>query len=191
MEELLQKMSEYYPLSETTKAALLSLFQHKKIKKNDYLLRIGEVPKHYYFINHGLLAYYFIASNGDSIIKKFFAEHSLVASTSAVIQETPSQFAIVALEDCDYIQFPAAKFRALFDTHHDLAMFQLRYLEKNWVVAKENLEISLKYDTAKERYLRFLEEYKAIQNRIKQHHIASFLGITPTQLSRIRKELSL
>lgn len=191
MEELLEIMSGYYPLSQTTKEALKPLVQYKKIRKNDYFLQAGEVPKYYYFLNKGLAAYYFISKEGDTVIKKFFSNQSFVASTSAIIQEIPSEFSIIALEDCDYLQLPAKQFRALFEKHHDLAMFQLKYLERNWVVAKENLEISLKHEEAKERYLQFLEEYKSIQNRIKQHQIASFLGITPTQLSRIKKELNL
>jgi hypothetical protein len=64
----------------------------------------------------------------------------------------------------------------------------MHYLEKNWVVKKEPLEVSLKYETAKKRYLQLVEN-TSLYNRLKQHHIASYLGITPTQLSRIKKEI--
>ncbi|MCW3466057.1 Crp/Fnr family transcriptional regulator [Chitinophaga nivalis] len=186
---VLSKMDAYYPLSEACQQDLMSLFKYSTIKKDDYLLRMGTVPGYYYFIVKGLFAYYYIAANGDVIIKKFFAENSFVASTSALIEQKPGLFSIVALEDAEYIRFAAKEFRDLFRKHHDLAMFQINYLEKNWIVDKENGEISLKYETAKERYIQFLETYHDIQGRIKLHHIASFLGITPTQLSRIRKDM--
>lgn len=70
-----------------------------------------------------------------------------------------------------------------------MAFFHINYIELNWIVAKEPLEISLKYRTAKSRYFDFLDEYKPILPRLKQHQIASFLGITPTQLSRIKKKI--
>lgn len=85
--------------------------------------------------------------------------------------------------------YTAQAFRELLVKHHDLALFQIHYLEKNWVVKKEPLEIGLKWDTAKIRYIKLYENQKLYQ-RLKQHHIASYLGITPTQLSRIRKELN-
>lgn len=189
MEDVLAKMSEYYPLTDACKEELRELFRQDQASKNDYILRIGEVPKYYYFLQKGLLSYNYIAENGDTVIKKFFAENSFVASTAALIQQIPGLFSIQALEDCEYIRFSASKFRELFEKYPDLAMFQIRYIEKNWIVDKENLEISLKYETAKERYIDFLKEYAHLKNRIKQHHISSFLGITPTQLSRIKKEL--
>lgn len=71
----------------------------------------------------------------------------------------------------------------------DMAALYIRYLEIHWVVEKEPLEISLRYDTAKSRYTAFLQQFPALEHRLKQHEVASYLGITPTQLSRIRAEL--
>lgn len=126
---------------------------------------------------------------GNYIYKIFFEENSFVASTSAIIKNEPSDFSIVALEDCSVIKYPVKAFRELLEKHHDLALFQIQYLEKNWVVKKEPLEVSLKYETARQRYLLLLQN-KTLYNRLKQHHIASYLGITPTQLSRIKKEVN-
>ncbi|RQO32223.1 Crp/Fnr family transcriptional regulator [Taibaiella sp. KBW10] len=191
MTRLLTDMDAYHPLTADCKQALIPLFQQKTIAKNELLLTIGTVPKWYYYIEKGLFAYYYLADNGDMIIKRFFAEHNFMSSTAALIQQEPGLFAIVALEDARYIQFSAAPFRALFEQYHDLALFHINYLEKNWIVEKEHLEITLKYETAKERYVQFLNTQANIIPRLKQHHIASFLGITPTQLSRIKKSLLL
>ncbi|WP_306353787.1 Crp/Fnr family transcriptional regulator [Flavobacterium sp. '19STA2R22 D10 B1'] len=191
MKTIFEQMDSYYPLSEACKKDLATSFIKRNISKGDFLLKAGEIPKEYYFVNKGLFSYYYLAENGDMVIKIFFAENSFVASTSALIQQQPSLFSIYALEDSEVIQFSASEFRRLLEVHHDLALYHIRYIEKNWIVAKENSEITLKYETAKKRYLQFQQDYHTIEHRLKQHHIASFLGITPTQLSRIRKDLDL
>lgn len=116
-------------------------------------------------------------------------KRTFVASTAAIIKDKPSDFNIIALEDCSVIKYPVKAFREMIGKYHDLALFHIHYLEKNWVVKKEPLEISLKHETARQRYLQLLEN-KPLHDRLKQHHIASYLGITPTQLSRIKKDIN-
>ncbi|PWN71623.1 Crp/Fnr family transcriptional regulator [Chryseobacterium phosphatilyticum] len=184
----LEKVNQYYSLSEETTEALLNICTEEKYSKNDLLLEAGHMARFYYFLKSGLVGYYTIDENGDSIYKIFFEENSFVASTAAIIKNEPSDFNMIALEDCTVIQYPVKAYRELLEKHHDLALFHLYYLEKNWVVKKEPLEVSLKYETAKQRYLQLLEN-KSLHSRLKQHQIASYLGITPTQLSRIKKEI--
>ncbi|SHF77767.1 Crp/Fnr family transcriptional regulator [Chryseobacterium vrystaatense] len=188
MRELLEQINSYYPLSEETVGAMVNICTEERFRKNELLQEAGAVARYYYFIKSGLVGYYTTDEQGDSIYKIFFEEKSFVASTAAIIKGQPSDFNIVALEDCSVIKYPVKAFRELIVQYHDLALFQISYLEKNWVVKKEPLEISLKHETAKQRYLQLLEN-KSLYNRLKQHHIASYLGITPTQLSRIKKEI--
>ena len=68
--------------------------------------------------------------------------------------------------------------------------FQINYLETHWLLEKEPKEIGYLQFEAKDRYLTFLDDFNHIANRLPQYHIASYLGITPTQLSRIRKEIN-
>lgn len=187
--EFLKQINSYYPLSEETTAALMSICSKELYKKNDFLLESGNMARYYYFLQSGLIGYYTIDEEGNSIYKIFFEENSFVASTSAIIKNEPSDFSIIALENCSVIKYPVKAYRELLEKYHDLALFHIRYLEKNWVVKKEPLEVSLKFETAKQRYLLLLEN-KSLHNRLKQHHISSYLGITPTQLSRIKKEIN-
>ncbi|WP_293955173.1 MULTISPECIES: Crp/Fnr family transcriptional regulator [unclassified Sphingobacterium] len=188
IEKLLFEMNSYAPLSPATTEVLKTIFHVKQFKKNELILQAGEYAKYYYFVCKGLLGYYKLDADGNIIYKLFFDENSFCASTAAIIEEKPSKFSIVALEDVQLIQYSAKVFRELIATHHDLALFQLAYLEKNWVVKKEPLEIELKWKSARERYME-LYKNQSLFKRLKQHHIASYLGVTPTQLSRIRKEL--
>ncbi|SDI97378.1 Crp/Fnr family transcriptional regulator [Chryseobacterium jejuense] len=185
--EFLKQINSYYPLSEDTTSAMMAICSEEQYKKGDLLLESGSMARYYYFIQSGLIGYYTTDEEGNSIYKIFFEENSFVASTSAIIKNEPSDFNIIALEDCKVIKYPVKAYRELLEKHHDLALFHIRYLEKNWVVKKEPLEVSLKYETAKQRYHLLLEN-ESLHNRLKQNQIASYLGITPTQLSRIKKE---
>lgn len=167
-------------------ALLEALCHESSIPKNSSLLTAGSIPKHYYYVVKGLFAYYFLTDNGEKVIKKFFPENTFIASASALLTQTPGHFSIEALEDSVVLSIPADRFKALVAERHDIALFYINYLEKNWVIEKEMLEISSKSDDAKVRYATFLTSYATILPRLKQHHIASFLGITPTQLSRIK-----
>ena len=187
--EFLHQINTYYPLSEETTKALVEICSEENFQKNELLLESGSMARYYYVVKSGLIGYYTTDEEGNNIYKIFFEENSFVASTSAIIKNEPSDFSIIALEDCSVIKYPVKTFRELVEKHHDLALFQIRYLEKNWVVKKEPLEVSLKFETAKQRYILLLEN-KSLHDRLKQHHIASYLGITPTQLSRIKKEIN-
>lgn len=187
--EFLKQINQYHPLSDETIKALLNICTEKKYHKNELLLESGSMARYYYFIKSGLIGYYTADEQGDHIYKIFFEENSFVASTAAIIKNEPSEFNIIALEDCSVLRYPVQAYRELLAQYHDLALFQIHYLEQNWVVKKEPLEVSLKYETAKQRYLQLLEN-KSLHNRLKQHQIASYLGITPTQLSRIKKEIN-
>ncbi|HEY1194137.1 Crp/Fnr family transcriptional regulator [Flavobacterium sp.] len=189
MDQLIEKINSYHPLSADTANALLGICFTRVFKKNEIILQAGDVARYYYFVKSGLLGYYSTDEDGNDIYKLFFEENSFCASTSSIIEGTPSIFSIASLEDSEVILYPADKFRKLIIECHDLALFHIAYLEKNWVVKKEPLEITLKSETAKQRYLTLLENPKLLQ-RLKQHQIASYLGVTPTQLSRIRKELN-
>lgn len=190
MEDFLNEMDKYYPLSNDTKNEIKNISNVRKYKKNEFILQSGDLAINYYFVRKGLLGYYTLDKEGNIIYKIFFDENNFAASTSAIIEEKKTEFNIIALEEVELIVYSAQKFRELLLKYHDLALFHINYLERNWVVKKEHLEIDLKWETAKQRYLELIQN-KNIFNRLKQHHIASYLGITPTQLSRIRKEIKI
>ncbi|MDN3595951.1 Crp/Fnr family transcriptional regulator [Zunongwangia endophytica] len=188
-QRFIKAVQEYNILSQEAIAAFLGIVTPQIIQKGAIFLRQGQTPKSYAYIDRGLFSYFHTFENGDIVIKKFFSENSFIASTSALLQEKPSLFTIKALEETHVLVYQNSDFRVLLQKFPEIAFFYINYLEKNWVVAKEPLEINLKYESATIRYVQFQQEYKNIENRLKKHQIASYLGITPTQLSRIRKSL--
>lgn len=87
------------------------------------------------------------------------------------------------------ITFDYTEYKKLIYKHDDLKNFYIAYLEKQWIIEKEQREISIVTETASTRYLKLLAKSPDIDKRVPLRDIASHLGITPTQLSRIRKEL--
>lgn len=189
METFWDYIEQYKVISEESKAAWFDLLRESEVKKDDYLLKNGTVPREITFVKKGLFSYEYTNEKGDKVIKKFFPENHLVSSTSAMLQQQPGNFSIQALEDCEVVSYTFEGFRQLTARYSDIAAFYIRYLEQKWVIEKEFDEITLKSETAKQRYLAFKKKFPDLIPRLKLHHIASYLAITPTQLSRIRAEL--
>jgi CRP-like cAMP-binding protein len=146
---------------------------------------LGQIPLKVGFVLEGLLSQDYVSDSGDATIKYFFPEGRFAASAGAMLTRSPSPFSVVALENSKLLSYDFAKFKELTESHHDIAAFYIRYMERHWIVEKEPLEISFRYDTAQKRYHDFLETYPGLVSRLKKHQIASYLGITPTQLSRL------
>lgn len=188
MEIFIEQVEKYQQLSADSRQAFINICREQEFSKGEFLQRSQERASFIYFIRKGLVGYYSSSEKGDITYKMFFAENSFVASTAAMVNNQMSGFSIVALEDCQVVGYSADKFRVLYQTRHDIALFHINYLEKNWVVAKEPMEIALRNQTAKERYQKLKEDLPYF-DRLKIHQVASYLGVTPTQLSRIRREI--
>jgi CRP-like cAMP-binding protein len=189
MEQLRAKFGTYGTLSEEAMEDLAKLLRPHSYAKGDYFLQEGQMAKNVAFVVKGLFSQYYASSDGDMVVKKFFPENHFAGSLPAMLTHSPSIFAIRALEPTETLEYNFYDFKSLTERHRDLAAFYIRYMELHWVIEKEPLEISFRYDSAKTRYVNFLTDYPNLEPRLKQHEIASYLGITPTQLSRIRAEM--
>ena len=193
MEDILEKfwkgISNYTKLSDESREAWEKGLKRKVYNKNDLFLTEGQVPRMVAFVFEGLFAQSYTSEDGDTIIKRFFPEGYFVASTSALLLKGPSMFTIKALEPSVVLEYNFNDFKQLTEKYSDIAAMYIRYMELHWIIEKEPLEIAFRSDTAKTRYAQFLKDYPTLEPRLKQHEVAAYLGITPTQLSRIRAEL--
>ena len=180
-----QKIRAYVNLSPEAEEDWANLLKPKKYDRGDDFLRIGQIPKKVAFVIKGLFSQHYITDEGDTVIKYFFPEGRIAGSIPATLTRTESLFSITALEDTSVLEYDFHEFKKLVSKHKDVADFYILYMEKHWVIEKEPYEISLRSDSAKIRYDDFLRKYPELTKRLKKHHIASYLGITPTQLSRI------
>ena len=168
---------------------LASISKVQYLEKGQKLLQIGEISKQKHILVEGAIVSTFVNSDGNFYHKNIFLQGDFVGSMVSAVTQEPSHFALEAIEPSTIISFNFKEYRQLIDAHSDLKNFYISYLEKNWVIDKEKREIDIVLKNAGERYLEFITAHPKIEQRIPLHYIASHLGITATQLSRIRKDV--
>lgn len=183
------KLESYVSIANESWQSIETLATFQNLNKGDILLRQGQLAKQFHFIVKGAIRAYTIDDKGDNYNKNLFFDTDFAGSMVSLILNKPSNFSLEALEDSILISLNYKSLRKLIFENNNLKEFYIAYLEKNWVIDKEQREVSLVMDNAKERYLELREQHPKIDERIPQIHIAGHLGITPTQLSRIRKSL--
>jgi CRP-like cAMP-binding protein len=180
-----KKVSTYAHLSEVSKNAWHKLLRVESYRKAESFVELGQIPRKVGFVVKGLFSQNYISESGDATIKYFFPEGRFAASVGAMLSRTPSKFSVIAVEDTRVLSYDFSEFKKLTEQYRDIASFYIHYMERHWIVEKEPLEISFRRDIALKRYNDFLAAYPSLVKRLKKHQIASYLGITPTQLSRL------
>lgn len=162
---------------------------HKKIRKDGFLLREGEECKYVFFVEKGLLRQYYLDADGKEHIIQFAPENWLISDRDALFYKQGAQYFIQAVEDAEvlYIEedliLKLSQLDAAFHSYNNQLLHNhIRQLQK-----RIRLLLSA---TAEERYLDFTATYPDLLLRLPQTMVASYLGITPESLSRVRKGLA-
>lgn len=156
------------------------------IHKGEFFIQAGDVPRHMGYNLNGLFRLYYIDEEGNDYTKAFSETGRFIISYSAIIQKRPSFFNIEALQDSRILKFEYEAFDQMIQSDIRWYPFAFKLLESVYVM-KELREKSFLLDDASKRYDEFKERYAGVEDQIKLYHVASFLGITPEALSRIRK----
>lgn len=151
-------------------------------------MRAGQIPTEFGLVVNGLFRYVYISREGKEFTKAFMPEKSFISSYSAMISRTPSYFFIESLEHTDVLVIPYSGWQKLREQNPKWNLLLVKLLEKGYATKEKREREFLLFD-AENRYKIFLEEHPTLEERVKQHMIASYLGITPVALSRIRKKM--
>lgn len=165
--------------------ALLSV---ENIKKGDHFVRAGRTSRSIAFVKKGLFRYFYTTEDGVELTKGFFDDNSVLSAYDAILENSPAHYTIEALEDSIIERVDYDKFHQLFSEAPCWNEFLVTLLQKGYL-AKVRREREFLLMDAEQRYRAFLERYPGLEERIKQHVIASYIGITPESLSRIRKKI--
>lgn len=176
-------------LTSEVESLIDSSLERKSYKKNDYLLREGETCNHIFFVAKGLLRSYTLDENGKEHLLQFAPENWLISDRSSTLFDGKSDLYIDAIEDTDVILLPSDFLEQLGIYSPSFQRFNMFALNNHirHLHNRINLLIS---SSAEVRYLDFIKLYPNIIARVPQWMIASYLGITPESLSRVRKELA-
>ena len=168
---------------------IVSKFESVSFRKNDFLLTEGRTEDHYWFIERGFVRSYAVDIDGHDISTNFYGTGDVVIDWPSFFQRKPTRENIQALTDCTAWQLDFITFQRLF---HGIEAFReagRARLVASYFEMKQH-RVSLIVDQAKTRYQRLLTERPDILQNVPLKQIASYLGITDTSLSRIRKELT-
>ena len=190
MYEALKKYINKYGLAEISEddfELIKNKFTPKHYRKNQYLLQEGEVCKNAIFIVKGALQKYSIDQKGIEHIVDLCTENWWVGDRESFTMLTPSKYNIEAVEDCDVLLLTKANFQELVNTA-PIFVSVLRTMDYNYQIASQERINSTISFSAEERYLNLLATNPALIQRFPQNMIASFLGVSPETISRIRNK---
>ena len=180
-------MNKMYPVPNEEMEAVQQLFTRVKQRKGSFFVSEGEIPDAMAFVVSGLYKYYYIDRNGNERIKHFSRENEFLSSYASLITRTPSLYYIEALEDSELLIIQYADYNKGV-LHNSVLQNVARVYTERMYTIKEQREGSFLKESAQERYLRFLKEQPELIERVTQKNIASYLGMTPESMSRIKRQ---
>jgi CRP-like cAMP-binding protein len=184
-----KNISKHIQLQEDEFNYFTSLLKTKRLRKKQFLLEEGEVCRYECFVNNGCLRQYHLDDNGQEHIIQFAITDWWVADQYSFLTGLPSQYFIDALEDSELLLIEKPSLEELYNKVPKFERF-FRIAFQNSYVALQRRILANISQTAEERYLHFSRSYPEIEQKVPQHQVASYLGIKPESLSRLRKQLS-
>jgi CRP-like cAMP-binding protein len=167
---------------------LISICKFQNIPKNEHFIKAGDTTKKVGFIISGLIRFYHL-KDGEEYNIIFKKEFEMASSFESIILNQPSSYSFEALEDTQMMIYDYVEMEELFAKNHQLERFGRYFIQQELAQAVKIYEGHL-FFSPEERYLKFIEKYPDLMNRVPLKHLSSFLGITPVSLSRIRKRIT-
>ena len=164
-------------------------FKSLSLKKGDFMICAGDTDYKLFFVHSGLIRIYLDTPNGEQFTRTFIKEGQVSAETTYFWQNKPIPVSAQALEDCEVLYCDYAKYDALAETNIDFAKLMIAEF-KQYKIRHQTRELLLQSLTVEEYYKRIKLDFPDIEKRIKQCHLASYLGVREVTLSRIKKKLN-
>lgn len=164
--------------------AFAALIERRSALKKEHLLRQGETSRHFILVESGMLRQYYF-KNGKEVTEHFAVEGQAIWCIESLFLEEPTRLMVEVLEDGIFGLVPYGKFKELASQHPAILKVMFRMLEGSLIQSQKKAD-SWKFETARERYERFLTEYPEASKRASINLIASYLLLTPETVSRVR-----
>jgi len=184
-ERILKNLSRHIHLSPGEQELFTSCLKRRRLRRKQFLLQSGDISRYECFVDEGCLRTYGIDKKGQEHTFMFACEDWWTGDMYSYLTGQPSQFDIEALEDSSLLLLNKQQMDKLYEQIPQLNKFFRILLQNAYISMQRRINENLML-SAEERYNTFLTRYPQLENRIPLKHIASYVGITPESLSRIR-----
>ena len=185
---ILASVSKHITLTEEEATYFASLFLPLKVKQGEMPEKVGQPTRYFTYVNIGCLMSYFTDQQGTDHVMQFATAGWWTGDLSSFTQQTPSIHATRALTDSEILLLPKQNMDQLLEKYPKFERY-FRILFQNSLINHQNRLIQNLSSKAEERYLAFLKKYPSLEQYVPLKYIASYLGITPEFLSKIRRKL--
>lgn len=189
MQNLINKIKNSISLSSEAEKYIYSIANLKKVSKGEVLIREDQTVNKIYFVNQGSLRSFCFDKEGKEHTLQFAIKDWWISDFIAIYNKEPASLTIESISDSVVIEFNAQKLNDVYIQFPEFEPFQRKNLERHIVSLNKRILNQLKLN-ALERYNLFLQQYPNIEQHVPNYHVASYLGITPQSLSRIRAQKS-
>jgi CRP-like cAMP-binding protein len=189
-EPILNNIKRYVSLNADDEKQFIAIVRKSRVKKRQFIVQPRFVCTHQTYVVKGALRVYFVNKNGNEHTLQFAIDDWFASDHYSYIHQTPASIFIEALEDSYIQQIEYNDVERLCLENQKFERFFRKVAQKSFAFAQRRILSNLD-KTAEERYLEFMEMYPDIIQKVPQYAVASYLGMTPEFLSKIRKKIAL
>lgn len=182
---LVRSISKHVDITADEQAYLISLFSSQSLKTREYLIREGDICRFEYFVDTGCLRSFYLDRFGKDHTMMFALKGWWTGNLNSFLTSSPSKYCVQALEDTTVLKIGKNSKEQMFRQIPQMERF-FRSILENALIAQQNRMIDFLSLSAKERYSIFNDKFPGLEQKVSQKNIASYLGITPAFLCRIR-----
>lgn len=186
--QLRRHIEKRIPITDEDFEILMGFVTPLSLHRKQTLVKSGDVCDFQGYIVKGCMRQFLTDEHGDEHIVQFGFEDWYIGDMMSFLTGQPADYTVEALEDCELLVFQRDRQDELYEKLPGLERY-FRIMIQHAFVASQQRLVSIMRDSAEERYVALTRKYSGLELRVAQHHIASFLGISPEALSRIRKKL--
>ena len=187
--QLFKNINTRIALTEEEFSLTRKSYQVKYLKKKEIYLKKGEVCRHGAFIGKGLLRLYMIDEKGKEHVIQFAPEDGYISDMYSILTGEPSNYQIDALEDSFLLVQERDQIESLLNKVPKFERFMRIQIQNAYIALQRRLAANMSL-TVLEKYKNFVKSYPSLVQRVPQHMIASYLGVTPESLSRARRRIA-
>jgi CRP-like cAMP-binding protein len=187
-EAVTQFVNRILPMQETDMELFFAAVQSRQVKKQEFLLKEGEVCRNVYFLINGFFRMYYVDYDGNEINYRFTQKDNFLVDFQSFLLQKPSHFYWQAMQEADLFALPYQDINKLYAASPAWNNFGRLIAERVYLQLNERVEMLL-FMTPEERYKYLLDTQPELFTMVSQFHLSSYLGVKPESLSRLRKRL--